>query len=194
MGHALVGALLALGACAETDTRRHMVAVSTDLPGAACTVTRGGEPVAVVPTTPGTAALSFSAKDARLFCTMGGYAPATAALPAEAIPERLALYVLAGGIGGLAGGAMSGDAHRYPASINVVLPPIRFTTADERDRYFAARAADTRGHFDALLRVERSLCGSNEPSCQQRIGEIERAREAELAQIEAAKVSTQTGA
>jgi hypothetical protein len=34
-----------------------------------------------------------------------------------------------------------------------------------------------------VLRVERSLCGTNDPSCQHRIADIEKARNAEMARI-----------
>ncbi|MBC4019310.1 hypothetical protein [Siccirubricoccus deserti] len=99
------------------------------------------------------------------------------------------MHALAGGLGGLAGAAFSGDGFRYPPALHVALPPQHFPSADARDRFYTARADETRAYFDPDIRGQRSVCGAGEFGCEQVISAMEAARDGELAQLEALRTA-----
>ncbi|CAA9257882.1 MAG: hypothetical protein AVDCRST_MAG04-2534 [uncultured Acetobacteraceae bacterium] len=83
-----------------------------------------------------------------------------------------------------------GGAHRYPSRLDVALLPVRFATADERDRFFANRMDESRLHFDQPIRARKSMCRADEFGCQHTIAEMGRARDEELARLEELRKAT----
>ncbi|MBD0275263.1 MAG: hypothetical protein ICV73_25475 [Acetobacteraceae bacterium] len=179
-------AMAGLCGCAASELRpRHAVAISTEPAGAACLLTGGAEPIAELSATPAVVKLPQSPRDVRVFCTLAGHAPAIGTLPAELDSARLAAGLALTMVSPLAGASSGAIQYRYPPALNVVLPTIRFATARERDRFFAVRADESRRHFDQPIRAHKAMCRADEFGCQHAISEMERARDQELARIEA---------
>ncbi len=78
----------------------------------------------------------------------------------------------------------------YAPKLDVALPPMRFATAQDRDRFFAGRADESRRHFDQPIRANKSMCRPDEFGCQHMISEMERARDEELARLEELRKAT----
>ena len=74
----------------------------------------------------------------------------------------------------------------------MALPAMHFVTAQDRDRFFAGRAAESRRHFDQPIQAHRSMCRPDEFGCQHMIAEMERARDEELARLEKLREATPT--
>jgi hypothetical protein len=87
-------------------------------------------------------------------------------------------------------GPASGTGSRYAPSLKVTLPAMHFTTAQEKDRFFAERASESRRYFDQPIQALRPLCRPDEVGCQHVIAEMERARSTELAQLEKLRRTT----
>jgi hypothetical protein len=185
-------AVLGLVGCAPTASRPYhqSVTVGTEPAGAACLVTGGAEPIAEVASTPAVVALPQSGRDVRVFCTLAGREPAATVLPAELEVAKLALVTALVGPATVAGFMMAGGGRRYAPSLTVALPAMRFATAEERDHFFAARADESRRHFDQPIRAHKSMCRPDEFGCQHMISEMERARDAELARLEELRKAT----
>ena len=60
----------------------------------------------------------------------------------------------------------------------------------DRDRFFADRAEESRRHFDQPIRANKGMCRSDEFGCQHMIAEMERARDEELARLEKLREAT----
>ncbi len=83
-------------------------------------------------------------------------------------------------------GAMRG----YAPKLDVALPPMRFATAQDRDRFFAGRADESRRPFDQPIRAHKSMCRPDEFGCQHMIAGMERARDEELARLKKLQEAT----
>lgn len=183
---------LGVGGCATQDSRPYhqTVTISTVPAGAACLVTGGAEPIVEVAATPAAVHLPESGRDVRVFCAAAGHAPAAAVLPAELDVGRVALATALAGPAPVAGLLIAGGGRRYPSALTVTLPVIRFATAEERDAFFAARAEEGRRHFDQPIKANKAMCRADEFGCQHMIAGMERARDEELARLEALRTST----
>jgi hypothetical protein len=189
----LVAALVAgVCGCAPSDLRRHFdVTIATEPAGAACLLTGGAEPVGAVPAAPAVVRLEQAPRDVRVFCTLAGHAPVVAVLPVG--PDRgklVSAAVVAAVAGPMYAEPVLGGAHRYPSRLDVALLPVRFATADERDRFFANRMDESRLHFDQPIRALKSMCRADEFGCQHTIAEMGRARDEELARLEELRKAT----
>lgn len=195
---ASLSALLVSGlcGCAVQDTRRYFdVAISTEPAGASCLLTGGAEAVTEAPATPAVVRVPQAPRDLRVFCTAPGHAPAEAVLPVEFDRRQLAAAGVMVAVtplmyaGGMAG-AMIAAAQRYPERLVVQLRAVRFATEAERDAFFAARAAESRRHFERPIGALKATCRADEFGCQHTIASMERARDEELARIEALRAAT----
>lgn len=188
-----VPVVVGLCGCAASDSRRHFdVAIGTEPAGASCLVTGGAEPVAEIAATPAVVRLPQSPRDLRVFCTAPGHTPVAASLPVEYDRTQLAAAAVLATVSPLYGGAGAAfaAAHRYPERLDVLLRPMRFATARERDAFFAGRADESRRHFDQPIRAHKSMCRPDEFGCQHMISGMERARDAELPRIEELRKAT----
>jgi hypothetical protein len=123
-------------------------------------------------------------------CTSPGHAPVAATLPAEMDAKHVTGTMVAFGAGPAIAGMMAGAGYRYAPTLNVALLPTRFSTAQDRDRFFADRAAESRRHFDQPIRAHKGMCRVDEFGCQHMIAGMERARDEELARLERLREST----
>ncbi len=185
-------AVAGLCGCTATAGRRphHVVTISSDPAGAACLLTGGAEPITEVSATPAVVRLPQSPRDVRVFCTSTGRVPVAATLPAEMDAKQVTGTMVAFGAAPAIGGLMAGAGYRYAPTLNVALSPMRFSTVQDRDRFFADRAAEGRRHFDRLIRANKGMCRSDEFGCQHMIAEMERARDEELSRLEALRGAT----
>ena len=121
-------ALLLLPGCATlTEGRTQALKIVTDPPGAACTFTRNGKPIATIERTPGTARIERSRDELSLLCQKPGFEPARAFLRSEV---QLGQAAAIGDYALLAGPAYAIDSltaadRRYRDDIRLTLPPTR---------------------------------------------------------------------
>ncbi len=190
---ASLSALAVAGLCGCTGPQHrphHAVTISTAPAGAACLVTGGAEPIAELPSTPAVVLLPQSPRDVRVFCTSPGHAPVAASLPAEVDAMQVATATLAFGAAPALAGMMMGAGYRYAPKLDVTLTPMRFATAQDRDRFFSVQADESRRHFGQPIRAHKSMCRPDEFGCQHMISEMERARDEELARLEELRKAT----
>lgn len=191
---ALLSTMAVAGLCGCTATAQqrphHTVTINSEPAGAACLVTGGAEPITEVAATPAVVRLPQSPRDVRVFCTSSGHAPVAAILPAETEAREVAAAVLLYGAAPAAIGTLMGTARSYAPRLDVTLPPMRFATAVDRDRFFADRAAESRRHFDQPIRANKGMCRPDEFGCQHMIADMERARDEELARLETLRDAT----
>lgn len=191
-------AALGLVGCAPDASDAHRpvagahqtVTVGTEPAGATCLLTAGAEPLAEVLATPALVRLPQSGRDVRVFCALPGRAPVASFLPAVTEGRKVAAAVLLHGVGPAAFGTLIGANRSYAPRLDVTLPPMRFATAEERERFFAARADETRRHFDQPIKANKSMCRPDEFGCQHMIAEMERSRDEELARLEKLREAT----
>lgn len=187
----LAVAATVVAGCVGAEHRPHQtVRLSTEPAGAACLVTGGAESIAEVAAAPAEVRLPQSGRDVRVFCTSDGRAPTAVVLPAELQTAKLALATALVGPAPVAGILLGGGGRRYAPTLTVALPPMRFATAEERDRFFAAQAEASRNHFDQPIRAHKGMCRPDEFGCQHMIAGMERARDEELARLEALRAAT----
>ena len=191
---ALLPTLAVAGLCGCTATAQHRphhaVTIHSEPAGAACLLTGGAEPITEIAATPAVVRLPQSPRNVRVFCTAPGRAPVTAVLPAETEAKKVAAAVLLYGAAPAAIATMMGAARSYAPRLDVALPPMRFSTVQNRDRFFAERAAESRRHFDQPIQANKGMCRADEFGCQHMIVEMERAKDEELARLETLRQAT----
>lgn len=181
-----LAALAGLPGCATvTSGISQNVSVVTDPPGAVCQFQRGGEVVAVVNPTPGTAWIYRSGRDMAIECARPGSITTLVQVPArfQALTVGNLIY---GGIIGLAVDAASGAMSIYPGMVTITLPPERFASAAERDAFFAARTAEVlRQHAERLVAAEHDCQPPTREVCLATTAALTAQRDADLARVEA---------
>jgi hypothetical protein len=179
-----------LPACATiTSGTSQNISVITDPPGSTCQLQRDGMTVGIVNPTPGTVNVSKSTRDIAVTCTRAGNLGAVQLVRAE-LQAATAGNILLGGVIGLAVDAASGAMSRYPEAVTVILPPAQFTSVAERDAFFASRAAEIRRRYAEQLREVQNACATpGSDACSARNATIDAQRDAELAIIEAQRLS-----
>jgi len=176
--------LLLLPACGTLTTgTSQSVSVTTEPPGATCTLTRRGEVVGMVNPTPGTVTVSKSSSDIEVRCTRTEHVPGSGVLGAEFQAMTAGNILIGGGIG-LVIDAASGAIARYPDSIVVVLPPEAFASAAARDSYYDARIADARRSFAERITAARGSCSQQGGPADPCLAKIEGLNRAEAEEIE----------
>ena len=115
--------ILSIAGCATiTQGTDQTLAVNSQPPGAACTLTREGAVIAEVANTPGSVSVSKSTHGIVVDCDKPGYFGSTV-LKSE-LNAATAGNVVIGGLIGIAVDAASGAMHKYPQSVLVPLQQI----------------------------------------------------------------------
>jgi hypothetical protein len=157
------------------------VSVDTDPPGATCSVARGGEQLAAIGTTPGQVTISKGFHAVDIDCNKDGHLSSKASLSTSFQPWTLG-NILLGGVIGLAIDAATGAMVEYPKSATVLLVPSQFSSTQERDEYFKAKAAGIEEEAAKLIAQTRERCASG--SCEAEVAEIEGRKKRRLADLE----------
>ncbi|MGX9967111.1 hypothetical protein ACVFYP_27560 [Roseomonas sp. F4] len=76
-----------------------------------------------------------------LACDAPGHATGRAIVPSVTNAGTAGLYILAGGLVGLAAASATGAMYDYPSEATVVLVPESFPSAESRDAFFAPLVA-----------------------------------------------------
>ena len=113
--------LAMLSACATlVNGSSQNVTVSTNPPGASCTLDRVGARVGAIPATPGSVRVDKSKNDLSVTCAKGGYQTATVAHPPSFGAATFG-NIIAGGVIGVVVDAASGANYTYPDDVRVDL-------------------------------------------------------------------------
>ncbi len=113
--------LAMLSACATlVNGSSQNVTVSTNPPGASCTLDRIGARVGAIPATPGSVRLDKSKNDLSVTCAKDGYQTATVSR-APSFGGATFGNIIAGGVIGVVVDAASGANYSYPDDIRVDL-------------------------------------------------------------------------
>ena len=129
--------LAMLLACATlVNGSRQNVTVSTNPPGASCTLDRVGARVGAIPATPGSVRVDRSKNDVSVTCAKDGYPTATVAHPPSFGAATFG-NIIAGGVIGVVVDAASGANYTYPEDIRTdlaanpapALPPMALQAA-----------------------------------------------------------------
>jgi hypothetical protein len=165
------------------------VTVDTDPSGAACTLMRDAELVAVVNPTPGSVPVEKAQGTVAIACKKQGYLEATGNL-ASAFQAMTFGNILFGGIIGIAIDAASGAMHQYPDSVTITLIPDGFATTGARDDFFDRfRAALAREDAEVRDRIEKSCARSD---CDRQLATADAAKAEKLATIEQGRASAKS--
>lgn len=168
---ALLG-ILALGACAQGSVTADravldgaqrpaewngIITLASDPTGAACTVSRDGNRVAEIAATPGQVRLARGNSPATVTCTAAGRLPTTVTLyPLRDLGVHHHQPTGPRGTVEHQRDIETGRIRRF-FDTTVALPPASFTSAAERDAYFAARAEAVRAYWaEPIARAERA--------------------------------------
>lgn len=117
----LIFPLAMLSACATlVNGSSQNVTVSTNPPGASCTLDRVGARVGAIPATPGSVRLDKSKNDLAVTCSKDGYQTATVAHPPSFSGATFG-NIIAGGVIGVVVDAASGANYTYPDDIRIDL-------------------------------------------------------------------------
>jgi hypothetical protein len=118
----LLGLLLLPGCATIFEGTSQSVTISTDPPGADCTVDRAGSRVGQVNPTPGSIHIDKSKNDLSVLCKHTGYQPATVAQSAKFQATTFG-NILFGGLVGVVVDAASGANFEYPKDVKLTLAP-----------------------------------------------------------------------
>jgi hypothetical protein len=114
---------LSLSGCATIiEGTGQSVAITTTPPGAACTISRQGETLGQVVSTPGSIRIDKSKNDLTVACAKPGYQTATLS-QSPTFNATTFGNIVAGGVVGAVVDASTGANYEYPAQIIVQLAP-----------------------------------------------------------------------
>jgi hypothetical protein len=118
----LLGLLLLPGCATIFEGTSQSVAISTDPPGADCTIDRAGSRVGQVNPTPGLIHIDKSKNDLTVSCKHAGYQTATVA---QSSKFQLTTFgnILIGGVVGVVVDAASGANFEYPTDVRMSMAP-----------------------------------------------------------------------
>ncbi len=155
-------------------------------PGAVCEL-RGQNYVRTV-NTPNSVRLPHGAAPISVACTSEGYAEATTTLD-TAMDTRLLGALLLGGMFGTTADGSRGVGTAYPARVMLVLAPLEFPSAAERDAWFDRRKAALQARWAAALAEMQggATCKNalRAEFCRVELRKMEQQRDAELKELEA---------
>ena len=190
---AATGALLLtflLGACGTAAERSDQaVTVATDPPGAVCTLKRGAVTVATAAPTPARVSVARSAQTIAVFCRKDGYVDGVGVLPSRATegpPDTLTISAIVT----VAIDIPSGTTHDYPRRVAIVLTPASFSTAAERESFFARQRRRIGREAETAAAVLRRTCDPESRECGALASIVERARAAALRLLERQRAAT----
>jgi len=114
---------LLLAACAPgAEQSGQRIAITTNPPGAACSVARVGAPLASIANTPGSILVGPGRADLLVTCAKPGYQTITLSQPAHPLRPRTGNVVISRGVGALLDTA-TGGYDVYPGEIALDLQP-----------------------------------------------------------------------
>jgi hypothetical protein len=117
----VVSAALALGGCATiVEGTSQTVAISTQPPGAACSVSRDGMQISAVISTPGSIKIDKSRKDLSITCTKDGYQTTTMNYSSSFNGMTFGNVILGGAVGAVVD-ASTGANYNYPKEVMVAM-------------------------------------------------------------------------
>jgi len=159
-------------ACATiTKGGDQTVTITSDPPGATCTLSREGAVIAAVSQTPGSVQLDKDKDTITVSCKKEGYFEAIQ--PLEAVLQGMTFgNILFGGLIGVAVDGMSGAMHQYPTLVRILLTPESFDSAEARDKFFTRRRSEFLEEHAATVESIKNNC--EEESCE---GQIKAAKE-----------------
>ena len=185
---------LALGACGsayERDDRT--VTVTTEPPGAVCTLKRGGVTVATAAPTPTRVSVEKSARNIVVSCRRDGHVDGVGVLPSLAT-EKPPNTLTIGAIVTVTVDISAGMEHDYPRRITIVLTPRSFSTAAEREAFFARRRARIERDAETAAAVMRRACDPESQDCAALATIVERASGTALRMLERQRAATRIDA
>lgn len=189
---AVLSAAAVLGGCATlVKGSSQSIIVTTDPPGAICTLTRKGKEIAIVNPTPGTITLDKSKDAVAVSCKKAGYLESAGTVGSEFQAMTFG-NILFGGLIGVAIDAGSGAMSQYGTSVTLTLIPAEFSSDAERDAFFDKMRTEFLEQSDQVVeRIKQKCQGS---MCDSQLKAAASAKEAKLAEIETkrllAKVSS----
>lgn len=183
---ALLAGLTLLSACGLSNTNastsKQTFALTSEPPGAECSLQRRGETLATI-TTPQQVTVPRSLSDIAVTCRHPGYRDTAATL--ESIRNEVSpVHFLAIGMAGVLAHTAAGNFNDYPKENTVFLLPMAFPDAAARDSYLAARQAE----LDLrAAEVERRIAKSCPTSdvCRMERDKAEAEQQTRVAAIEA---------
>ena len=186
----LTGVLV--GACATiTQGSAQTVRLTTDPPGANCTLSRNGEVLTTVRATPATLSVFKQKGQLQLVCRKSGYLDHTMQEGSEFEDMTLG-NILFGGIVGVFVDAGSGAMYEYPSAIHLTLIPESFPDEAAKDRFFDAMREHVNADTEQAKAELRESC--EEADCEARVDRLEAARQARLDEIERQREMAPVGA
>ena len=118
-----------LAGCASiSHGTTEQVALTTEPPGAACTLSRQSLSIATVAQTPGVALVQRDKRDILATCSKPGYQTAIRTLHSGVADSSFG-NILVGGLIGVAIDSANGADNEYPASVSIPLTPNQGGTA-----------------------------------------------------------------
>ena len=166
------------------------IAIRTDPPGAACTLTRAGQNIGDVDPTPATVSVFKSGAPIVVQCRKPGYTPATSTLGAGFEGATVGNIVF-GGLIGVFVDMGSGATHEYPRTVSIALIPEAFASTAARDAFFDGLRTRFLDEWKAGLQQIEASCA--EPDCARRIRAAKALRDARIQEIEQARRDANIG-
>ena len=172
----------AVSGCATiVKGKTQTVTVTTEPPGAICTLTRAGETVAVVNPTPGSISVEKSSDALTVTCMREGYQDSTGEV-GTTFQAMTFGNVIFGGIIGAAVDAGSGAMHEYEPTVTITLIPFDFESIEARDAFFDRLRSDFLVESDKAMELISQKCEGD--TCAEQLKAAEVAKEAKLEEIE----------
>lgn len=171
-----------IGGCATiVKGKSQSVTVTTEPPGAICTLVREGETIAVVNPTPGTISVEKSSDTLTVTCKREGYQDSTGEVGTKFQAMTFG-NVIFGGIIGAAVDAGSGAMHEYEPTVTITLIPFDFESIAARDAFFDKLRSDFLAESDKAMELISQNCEGD--VCDEQLKAAEAAKEAKLEEIE----------
>ncbi|WP_404385813.1 hypothetical protein [Caenispirillum salinarum] len=181
---------LALGACSSiVEGTSQNVSVMTDPSGASCTLSSPNGVLGIVNPTPGSIEVPKSKHNISVACEKEGFQNGAGVL-ASSFEAMTIGNVIFGGLIGVAIDAGSGAMNKYPATVTVLLAPESFPSVDARDAFFDGLIATRATEADALIAAVKAECASPSETCEARVTAVQKALEADLAELERKRAAT----
>lgn len=180
---AVVVLITCMSGCA-TIVKGHsqQVTLTTDPPGAACTLVRDGKTIGTVNPTPGTATVDKSRNDIAVSCSKEGYHPAAGKLTSTFQPMTFG-NILFGGLIGVGVDAASGAMNEYEPSVAMTLIPAEFDSAAQRDAFFDKMRSGFNAEAEQTFAKLSKRC-SGAADCARKRAAAEKTRDEALAGLE----------
>ncbi len=162
------------------------VTVNTDPEGAVCTLSRGGETVAVINPTPETITVDKNSLAITVLCQKEGFEDNTGTLASESEAMSVIGNMLFGGMIGTAIDAGSGADRRYPPKITLTMIPSEFDSIAQRDAFFDRLKADFEHESAAAVERIKETCPNTQAvnNCEDQAKAAQAGTASRLAEIE----------